>query len=187
MTEDIRRAGEIITGGGIILYPTDTIWGIGCDATNEAAVQKIYRIKQRSDRKRMLLLVSGIPMLSDYVQAIPDQAKSIIESAVKPTTIIYPGGKNLARNLFSENGSIGIRITADPFCLQLIELTGVPIVSTSANITGRPAPLLFGDIDRAVVAQMDYVVEWRRQETTPSVPSAIIELDAGGGARIIRQ
>lgn len=186
MLEEVRRAGQTILGGGTILYPTDTIWGIGCDATNPEAVGKIYRIKRRSDHKRMLVLMSGMPMLSKYLLTIPDQARQIIGSAERPTTIIYPGGRNLAPNLLSEEGSIGIRITADPFCLQLIEWTGRPIVSTSANLSGKPSPALFSEIDEAVIKRMDYVVDWRREETDPAAPSVIIELDSAGTARTIR-
>lgn len=187
MTEEVHRAGEIILRGGTILYPTDTIWGIGCDATDQAAVQKVYHIKQRPDHKRMLVLVSGMAMLSRYLHTVPEEAKKIIRSAVKPTTIIYPGGKDLAPNLLSENGSIGIRITADPFCLQLIEWTGRPIVSTSANITGNPSPALYSQVERTVRDQVDYVVNWRQEESTPATPSAIIELNENGKVTILRQ
>ena len=138
MIDEVRKAGITILEGGIILYPTDTIWGIGCDATNPDAVQKVYQLKQRSDHKSMLVLMNGISMLSRYLDRIPESAKEIIASAVKPTTIIYPGAKNFAPNLLAEDGSIGIRITSDPFCQQLIELTDKPIVSTSANISGKP-------------------------------------------------
>ena len=172
MTEEVQRAAGFIDSGGIILYPTDTIWGIGCNAKNPDAVDRIYRIKQRSDRKSMLVLMHGIAMLEDYLVQVPDQALKIINSARKPTTLIYPASKNLADNLLAEDGSIGIRLTTDPFCHQLIERTGVPIVSTSANISGLPSPSLFREISSEIKELVDYVVNWRQDELDPASPSA---------------
>lgn len=186
MIDEVRKAGITILEGGIILYPTDTIWGIGCDATNPDAVQKVYQIKQRSDSKSMLVLMNGTPMLSRYLDHIPESAKEIIASAAKPTTIIYPCAKNFAPNLLAEDGSIGIRITSDPFCQQLIELTGKPIVSTSANISGKPPATAFKEIDEIVRKQVDHVVEWRQKEITSSVPSTILKLDTQGRITVIR-
>lgn len=182
----LSLAEETITSGGTILYPTDTIWGFGCDATNAKAVRRIYAIKKRSDSKSMLVLVSGLEMLEKYVESIPDQALEIISSAVKPTTIIYPGARNLASNLLAEDGSVGIRITSDEFCNKLLAKTGLPIVSTSANISGNPAPSSFKTIESGLLQKVDHVVDWRQNENTPSSPSSIVKLDKDGRAIILR-
>jgi L-threonylcarbamoyladenylate synthase len=186
MIEEVRKAGIIIMNGGCILYPTDTIWGIGCDATNPDAVQKVYQIKQRSDSKSMLVIMNNISMLSDYLECIPESAEEIINSSVKPTTIIFPGAKNFAPNLLAEDGSVGIRITSDPFCQQLIEQTGKPIVSTSANISGKPPANSFREIDEVLRQLVDHVVEWRQNEITPSIPSSILKIDSRGKISVIR-
>ena len=186
MLEQARKAGTILCGGGIILYPTDTIWGLGCDATNFDAVQKIYRIKERPDKKSMLVLMDGMPMLSRYLERIPEVANQILSKASKPTTIIYRGAKALAENLIGEDRTIGVRITSDPFCLRLLQLTGVPIVSTSANLSGQPSPSTFGEIIVSIKEKVDYVVQWRQEETAPSAPSTIIMLDDKDQMRLIR-
>ena len=183
---EVRKAGKVVLSGGIILYPTDSIWGIGCDATKHEAVQKIYDVKQRNDSKSMLVLVNGVKMLKQYLNEIPPQALELIGKAKKPTTIIYPGARHLASNLVAEDGSVGIRITSDPFCQKLIEFTGKPIVSTSANISGELSPALFSEILPQIRRQVDHVVNWRQDETDPSSPSAIIKLEAGGGMTILR-
>ena len=184
-TEAIN-AGEIILSGGIILYPTDTIWGIGCDATNPVSVNRIYRIKQRSDNKSMLVLVNGPAMLEHYLDHLPPLATEILREARNPTTIIYPGARNLADNLVAQDGSIGIRITSDQFCRRLIEITGKPIVSTSANISGEKPPLAFHKIKTTVRNQVDYIVDWRQDEATYSAPSVIIKLEADGTYTTLR-
>ena len=183
---EVKKTGAILQSGGTILYPTDTIWGIGCDATRQESVQNIYSIKQRTDSKSMLVLVNGITMLEDYIGSIPLQAKELIEIAEKPTTIIYPGARNLAANLLAPDGSIGIRITSDPFCSLLIEFTGLPIVSTSANISGEHSPGTFHQIKAYVREQVDYVVNWRQDEAAPSTPSAIIKLGKDGTITTLR-
>ena len=183
---EVKKAGAILQSGGTILYPTDTIWGIGCDATRQESVQNICRIKQRADSKSMLVLVNGITMLEDYIESIPLQAKELIEKAEKPTTIIYPGARNLAANLPAPDGSIGIRITSDPFCSLLIEFTGLPIVSTSANISGEQAPAVFQKIDSSIREQVDYVVNWRQDESGASSPSVIIKLEEDGTITTLR-
>ena len=183
---EVKKAGAILQSGGTILYPTDTIWGIGCDATRQESVQNIYRFKQRTDSKSMLVLVNGITMLEDYIGSIPLQAKELIEIAKKPTTIIYPGARNLAANLLAPDGSIGIRITSDSFCSLLIEFTGLPIVSTSANISGELAPAMFQDIRKSICEQVDYVVNWRQDEHSTSAPSAIIKLEKDGSITTLR-
>jgi L-threonylcarbamoyladenylate synthase len=149
-------------------------------------VQRIYEIKQRSDSKSMLVLMAQISMLNQYLESVPEQALEIIRSASKPTTIIYPDARNLAPNLIAADGTIGIRITTDEFCRQLIGLTGVPIVSTSANSTGKPAPGSFSAIDPSILQEVDHVVRWRQHETGSPAPSAIIRLDDHGKSTIIR-
>ena len=184
--KEVHKAAAILQSGGTILYPTDTIWGIGCDAGKTECVQDIYRIKQRADFKSMLVLVDGIPMLENYLEAIPDLALKILDKASKPTTIIYPGARNLAPNLLAPDGSIGIRITSDPFCKELIRHTNFPIVSTSANISGEPSPAFFHEISRTIREQVDHVVRWRQDETSPSAPSSIIKLEKDGTFTTIR-
>ena len=183
---EVKKAGAILKSGGIILYPTDTIWGIGCDASRQESVQNIYQIKQRADSKSMLVLVNGITMLEEYIDSLPLQAIEIIEKAEKPTTIIYPGARNLANNLLAPDGSIGIRITSDPFCRRLIDFIGFPIVSTSANISGESSPLSFQKIKSPIHQQVDHVVNWRQDETVASSPSAIIKLEEDGTITTLR-
>lgn len=183
---EVRKAKGIILSGGIILYPTDTIWGLGCDATNPKAVQGIYKLKQRADSKSMLVLVSGLEMLSQYVEYVPEKALEIISSATKATTIIYPGARNLAPELLAEDGSVGIRITSDPFCIKLTESMGRPLVSSSANISSFPSPALFREIDSYIKEQVDYVVGLRQDETTPAKASTILKLNKKGTITVIR-
>lgn len=184
--EDLKKALEVLQNGGIILYPTDTVWGIGCDATNEQAVKRIYEIKQRADSKSMLVLLDKAPKLGNYIEEIPELAWDLIEMADKPTTIIYDGAKNLAANLIAENGSIGIRITSEAFTQKLIERYKKPIVSTSANISGEPTPKTFAEIDEKIKESVDYVVVYRQEETSLPAPSSIIKLAVNGEIKIIR-
>ncbi len=186
MVEEVRKAGSHILSGGTILYPTDTIWGLGCDATNQDAVERIYGIKQRLDHKSMLVLMDSPLMLDKYLEWVPEPALEIIRSAVKPTTVIYPGAKKFAPNLVAGDGTIGIRITSDPFCQQLIKLTGRPIVSTSANISGQRSPANFSEIEAIIKEQVDHVVNWRRQETNLPPPSTIIKVDRQGRITVLR-
>ena len=187
MNNDIKKALEVLRKGGTILYPTDTIWGIGCDATNPDAVKKIYEIKQRSDSKSMLVLLDTAAYLSYYVDEVPEVANDLIALSDKPLTIIYSGAKNLASNLIAADGSIGIRVVSDEFCQKLISQFKKPLVSTSANISEKPAPANFYDIDEAIINAVDYVVEWRQNDTTKSSPSGIIKLGANGEVQIIRK
>ena len=186
LNTEATNAGEIILSGGIILYPTDTIWGIGCDATNPVSVDRIYRIKQRADSKSMLVLVDNPAMLEQYLDRVSPLALEILRKAEKPTTIIYPGARNLAGNLVAQDGTIGIRITSDHFCRKLIEITGKPIVSTSANISGEKSPSAFHLIKTIIRNQVDYIVDWRQDETRISAPSKIIKLEADGTYTILR-
>jgi L-threonylcarbamoyladenylate synthase len=187
MKEDIKQALEVLKNGGIILYPTDTIWGLGCDATNAEAVKKIYEIKQRSDSKSMLILLDNPGFLSFYVEQVPEIAYDLIELADKPLTIIYPRAQKLAENLIASDGSVGIRFPKDDFCKQLIGRFKKPIVSTSANISGKSSPENFHDIDNEVVEKVDYVVKFRQDDYSKSEPSSIIKLGAKGEIEIIRK
>lgn len=187
MTEDIRNAWEVLRKGGIILYPTDTIWGLGCDATNNDAVQKIFRIKQRQDEKSMLVLLDHEDHLETYVEEIPEIAWNIIEVADKPLTIIYPKAINLAQGVIAPDGSVGIRIVKEEFCSRLIRKLGKPLVSTSANISGQTTPANFGEIDPAVIQAVDYVVQYRKNEKNKAKPSGIIKLGIHGEVKVIRE
>ncbi|MGV8092046.1 MAG: L-threonylcarbamoyladenylate synthase [Mangrovibacterium sp.] len=187
MEEDLKKALEVLRNGGIILYPTDTIWGLGCDATNEEAVAKIYNIKKRSDSKSMLVLMENINLLERYVEEVPAIAYDLIEITDKPMTIIYPGARNLAGNLIAQDGTIGIRITRENFTRQLIQRFRKPIVSTSANISGEPSPAIFEDISAEIKAAADYVVSYRQDDSTPASPSSIIKLGVGGEIEILRK
>ena len=187
MEEDIKKACEVLSKGELILYPTDTIWGIGCDATNENAVKKVYEIKQRIDSKSMLVLLDSIAKLDYYVNELPDIALDLIKLSNKPVTIIYSGAKNLASNLIAEDGSIGIRITQEKFSKELCFRFKKPIVSTSANISGKTSPANFSEIDPVIINAMDYVVNYRQNDLTPAKPSSIIKLSKGGLVKIIRE
>ncbi len=187
MIEDIKKACQVMREGGVILYPTDTIWGIGCDATNEEAVRRVYEIKQRLDSKAMLVLVDSPVKVDFYVQDVPEVAWDLIELADKPLTIIYSGARNLAPNLLAEDGSVGIRVTNEPFSKRLCQQFRKAIVSTSANVSGQPSPSSFGEISEEIKAAVDYVVECRREETGRPKPSSIIKLGKGGVIKIIRE
>ena len=173
--------------GGVILYPTDTIWGIGCDATNEEAVRRVYEIKQRSDSKAMLVLVDSAVKVDFYVQDVPEVAWDWIEGADKPLTIIYSGARNLAPNLLAEDGSVGIRVTNEEFSKRLCQQFRKAIVSTSANVSGQPSPANFSEITEELKSLVDYVVGYRQDEIGHPKPSSIIKLDKGGVIKIIRE
>ncbi|HKK62810.1 MAG TPA: L-threonylcarbamoyladenylate synthase [Bacteroidales bacterium] len=187
MQKDIKEALEVLKQGGTILYPTDTIWGIGCDATNQEAVKKVYSIKQREDSKSMLVLLGSDNMLPSYIDEVPDVAYELMDTAIDPLTIIYPGAKNLAHNAIHEDGTIGIRITTDKFCTSLIQRLRKPIISTSANISGTSPPENFEDIEPIITELVDYVVEWRQDDLSRAKPSSIIKLGLGGEIEIIRK
>ena len=184
--EDIKKCVEVMRGGGIILYPTDTIWGIGCDATNADAVKRVYELKQRTDSKAMLVLVDNEARLDRYVTEVPEIAYQLIEVADKPLTIIYSGAKNLAKNLIAEDGSLGIRITGETFSHKLCEQFRRPIVSTSANVSGEPSPSVFAEISDVIKSGVDYIVGYRQDDKQAARPSSIIKLEAGGVFKIIR-
>ncbi len=185
--DDIKKAVEVMRKGGIILYPTDTVWGIGCDATNAEAVAKVYKIKQRDDSKAMICLVDSDARLQRYVRNVPDVAWQIFDCADKPTTVILDGAVNLAPNLIAEDGSVALRITKEPFSKELCYRFQKAIVSTSANISGEPAAQNYRDIAPEIIEAVDYVCWSRRQEHKPHTPSSIIRLGQGGEVEIIRK
>jgi len=197
--EDLQEALRVLRSGGIIVYPTDTVWGIGCDATNAEAVKRIYALKQREDSKSMLVLLDSPAKLPYYIGEIPETAWALLEASDyseeseysdcsdrKPLTIIYPNARNLAPNLIAEDGSIGIRITNEPFSKALCEQLRHPIVSTSANISGHPAAPFFAEIEEAILAGADYVCRFRRDDDCPHEPSSIIKINDDGSFKIIR-
>lgn len=186
-SEDIRNAVECMRQGGIILYPTDTVWGIGCDATNAEAVSRIYDIKHRDDSKALICLVDSDSRLQRYVRDVPPVAWELIDAIVEPTTLILDGAVNLAPNLIAPDGSIGIRITREPFSHDLCYRFQKAIVSTSANISGEPAAQNYGDIAPEILNAVDYVCWTRRQEHKPHKPSGIIKLSQNGEIKIIRK
>ena len=189
--EDIRQAVETMRKGGVILYPTDTVWGIGCDATNAEAVKRVYEIKQRDDSKALICLVDSDARLQRYFRNVPDVAwqlfVSLKEGGTKPTTLILDGAINLAENLIAEDGSLGVRITNEPFSKELCYRFQKAIVSTSANISGEPAAQNYCDIDQRILDAVDYVCWSRRQEHKPHTPSSIIKLKENGEVTIIRK
>ena len=207
--QDLEQALEVLRAGGIIVYPTDTVWGIGCDATNEEAVRKIYALKQREDSKSMLILLDSAAKLDYYVD-VPEAASMLLETtyndemsaskacsmsaaeplnddAAKPLTIIYPNARHLAENLIAEDGSIGIRITNELFSKALCARLKHPLVSTSANISGHPTAHFFHEIEEAILNGADYVCRFRREDETPAEPSSIIKVNADGTFVIIRE
>lgn len=184
--EDIRNAVKVLKEGGVILYPTDTVWGIGCDATNAEAVAKVYAIKQRDDSKALICLVDSDARLQKYVRDVPAVAWDLLDAAIKPTTVILDGAVNLAPNLIAEDGSIALRITGEPFSKELCYRFQKALVSTSANISGEPAAQNYRDISEELLNSVDYVCWSRRNEHKPHTPSSIIKLGPTGEVTIIR-
>lgn len=185
--EEIKKAVEVMRNGGVILYPTDTIWGIGCDATNEEAVKKVYEIKKRADSKALICLVDSEAKIDFYVKDVPPVAWDLIELSTKPLTVIYDGARNLAPNLLAEDGSVGIRVTNEEFSKQLCFRFRKAVVSTSANISGEPSPRSFADISDEIKNAVDYIVGVRQNEKGGVKPSSIIKLGAGGVVQVIRE
>ena len=185
--EDIRNAVEVMRKGGVILYPTDTVWGIGCDATNAEAVAKVYKIKKREDSKALICLVDSDARLQRYVRQVPSVAWELLDCVDKPTTVILDGAVNLAPNLIAEDGSIALRITQEAFSKELCYRFQKAIVPTSANISGEPTAQNYCDISQEIIDAVDYVCWTRRQEHKPHKPSSIIKLGLGGEVEIIRK
>lgn len=184
--DDIKKAVEVMKKGGVILYPTDTVWGIGCDATNADAVAKVYAIKHRDDSKALICLVDSDARIQRYVRNVPEVAWDLLELAEKPTTVILDNAVNLAPNLIAEDGSIAMRITRESFSKELCYRFQKPIVSTSANISGEPAAQNYSNISEELINAVDYVCWSRRQEHKPHTPSSIIKLSENGEVKIIR-
>ena len=185
--EDIRHALKVLRAGGVILYPTDTIWGLGCDATNAEAVRKIYSIKRRPDSKSMIVLVNSVDMLSRYVSHPPDVAIQMAELSEKPLTIVYDKGRSLAEGVTAPDGSVGIRICRDPFCDELITSFRKPIISTSANISGEIPPAVFPAISDEITAAVDYICLYRQDDMSKAAASSVIKVSGNGAVKIIRQ
>lgn len=186
IADEVKKSIEVLRKGGVILYPTDTVWGIGCDATNAAAVRRVYEIKRRADNKAMLLLVDNPDRICRYVSGVPSVAWELIELADKPLTVIYDGARNLAPELIAEDGSVGIRVTSELFSKELCYRFQKAIVSTSANISGEPTPNFFAEISPEIIDAVDYVVNYRQAEKGKPKVSSIIKLTENGTIKIIR-
>lgn len=183
---DIRNALKVLRAGGVILYPTDTIWGLGCDATDAAAVQKIFSIKKREDSKSLIILVNSFDMLTRYVDNPPEVALQIAELSESPVTIVYDKGKGLADGVASADGSVGVRLCSDPFCDELISALRKPLVSTSANISGDDTPALFDQISEKIKEKADYICIWRQDDRSRSKASSVIRVSGNGVVKILR-
>ena len=185
MEADLQKTLEVLKRGGVVLYPTDTVWGLGCDATHSGAIQEIYNLKQRAESKALICLVSDFKMLNQYVEEVPEVAYDILKYALKPTTIIYDNPIRVSENLIADDNSLGIRVVKDDFCKQLIRKLKRPIVSTSANISGQPTPKTFSEISQPILEGVDYVVNLHRNKK-PAKPSSIIKLTTDGSVTVIR-
>ncbi len=185
--EDIKESLNTLRKGGIILYPTDTIWGLGCDPTNESSVNSIFKLKSREENKSLIILADGISMIERYVKDVPEIVYELIEVSDTPLTIIYPYGKNLAHGVCSDDGSIGIRICQDEFCSELISRFRKPIVSTSANLSGNPSPGNFSEIEKILIGKVDYVVKHRQDDRSKNSASPVIKINKDGSIKIIRK
>jgi L-threonylcarbamoyladenylate synthase len=185
--EEVNKALDVLKSGGLILYPTDTIWGIGCDACNEEAVERIYKLKGRDPGKSLIILLDSENKVESYVGEVPPVAYELIEYAENPLTIIYSGAKNLATNVIHEDGSIGIRVTRHPFCQELIQRFRKPIVSTSANLSGKPSAATFSEIEDEIIGGVDYVVNLEQDETAKKQSSTIMKLNIDGSFKFIRR
>ena len=183
---DIEACVKALEQGGLILYPTDTVWGIGCDATNEEAVSKIYALKNRNESKSMIILLADEAQILNYTSQEQLTIFDYIKGIVKPVTVIYRNAKNLATNLINEDGSIGIRIVNDNFCKMLLRAFGKPIVSTSSNVSGYPPPSFFQDIDVKIQQGVDYIVQYRQGDLVPGIPSTVIRLNEDDSFEVIR-
>ncbi|MEI6574851.1 MAG: L-threonylcarbamoyladenylate synthase [Bacteroidota bacterium] len=186
MKLEIDKTLAVLKSGGVIVYPTDTVWGLGCDATNAVAVDKIYAIKGRQQNKSLIVLLDDVDKLQEYVIEVPAVAWDLLEQVDVPLTIVYPGGKNLAPNVLAADGSVAIRIVKEEFCRNLIRRLNNPLISTSANISGDPPPLTFRKISHAILEQVDYAVDWNRNTMNSASPSSIIKLGLDGQIELLR-
>lgn len=186
MLEEIDKAASIVKRGGIILYPTDTVWGVGCDASNPEAVKKVFDLKRRADHKAMIVLVGSVDDIYSYVETVPEIARDLIEFSERPLTIVYDHGTRLAPALLGEDGSVGIRVTREAFSAGLCRRLHRPLVSTSANVSGEPTPAFFPEISETILSGVDYVVDYRRDDLRRNSPSTVMRLSAGGEFKILR-
>ncbi|MDY0905584.1 L-threonylcarbamoyladenylate synthase [Pedobacter sp. CFBP9032] len=187
LKEEINKALEVLKDGGVILYPTDTIWGLGCDATNVEAVEKLLKIKNRPAEKSLIVLLDVDSKIQSYINEVPEVAYDLIEYAENPLTIVFPGAKNLAPNVINSDGSVGIRIVKHDFCTPLLQRFRKPIVSTSANLSGQPSPKFFDDIDPEILDLVDLVVDFEQENRSIKKPSTIMKLSPGGQFEFIRK
>ena len=187
MDPEIADALEVLYRGGILLYPTDTVWGVGCDAANQKAVERIYELKRSTDKKSMIVLCDAIDSVARYTHNVPDVAWQLMRLANKPLTLILPGGCNVSPNLIPGEGTLAVRVPANDFCCKLIHKLGRPLVSTSANISGKPAPLVFDEISQEIIDGVDFVVSRRHEGNPTRKPSSIISIGTGGEIKIIRE
>lgn len=185
--EDIEKSIEVLRKGGLILYPTDTIWGIGCDATNPQAVEAVYKLKERSESKSMLVLLDSVEMLERYCEDVPEVALQLIELSEKPCTLVLDGAIGLASNLIASDGSVGMRVSRDDFSKTLIKRFGRPLVSTSANVSGEETAACFAQIADKIKEGVDYVVKWRQEDTSEHAPSSVIKISSDGEFKILRK
>ena len=187
LVREIQVTEEELLMGNVILYPTDTVWGIGCDAQEAKAVQKIFKIKERDPSKSMIILVADVDMVKHYVKGVPDVFEKMLEEQDSPTTYIFEGAQNLPEEVIAPDGTIAIRVVKDEFCLKLIRQLDRPLVSTSANLSGGKSPAKFADIDEEVKNRVDYIVRWRQDEDTEAKPSRIVKIKANGETETIRE
>jgi L-threonylcarbamoyladenylate synthase len=187
MKDEILRAFEVLKTGGVILYPTDTVWGLGCDATKSRSVERIFKLKKRPEKKSLIMLLDQYEKLYQYVEDVPEIAFDLMNNITTPLTIVYPHAKNIAKNLISEDGSIAIRVVKDEFCRKLISLLNKPLVSTSANITGQPTPLIFNKIAPEILKSVDYVVNYAQTRIDQVKASTIIKFNEKGEYEIVRK
>lgn len=187
LKDEVAKALKVVQDGGIILYPTDTIWGIGCDATNTEAVKKIYALKQRDEAKSMIILLDSDNKLESYIREVPSIAYDLIDYAENPLTLVMPGAKNISPALIAADGSIGVRIVKHQFCEQLIQRLRKPLVSTSANISGRPSPQYFSQVDEQIIDGVDYVVDMEQHDKEIKNPSTIMRLESDGRFEFLRR
>jgi L-threonylcarbamoyladenylate synthase len=185
--KEAKHCAEVLRNGGVILYPTDTIWGLGCDATNSIAVKRIFKIKQRDESKSLIVLIESASQLSRYVKEVPEMAWPLIENSQRPLTMVYPGAINLSPAVIASDGSVAIRIPKHEFCNRLLHLFGKPIVSTSANISNEPSPACFDEISEAVKSQADYIVTLPAEMKRKGKPSVIIKMETDGTFRFLRK
>lgn len=186
MQAEIKKTIEVLKKGGTILYPTDTVWGIGCDATNSKAVAKVFSLKGRSENKSFIILLDHENRIKEYVSNYPEQASDLIRSYHKPLTIVFSGAKNLAKNIIAKDGTIAIRVIKHEFCAKLIKEFGKPLVSTSANVSGNPTPAVFRDISEFIKSHVNYVVNVEQNNLQPAAPSTVIKMDDTGSYQVIR-